>query len=39
MMDHMIDMMAGMGVIGLLIAIVLVLGAAALAKYLFFGGR
>jgi hypothetical protein len=38
MMDQMMGggMMWGMGLIGLLIIIVLVLGAAALVKYLFF---
>ncbi len=38
MMDQMMGggMMWGMGLIGLLIIIVLVLGAAALIKYLFF---
>jgi hypothetical protein len=34
MMDHMTDMMGGMAVIGILLVIVLVLGAAALIKYL-----
>jgi hypothetical protein len=40
MMDHMISggMMWGMGLIGLLAIIVLILGAAALLKYLFFSG-
>ena len=39
MMDHMIGgvMMLGMGVLGLLVIIALVLSAAALVKYLFFG--
>ncbi|MEY9717823.1 flagellar basal body-associated protein FliL [Sinorhizobium fredii] len=32
-------MMSGMGLIWLLVIVVLVLGAAALVKYLFFGGR
>jgi hypothetical protein len=38
MMDHMIGggMMLGMGLLGLLIIVVLILGAAALVKYLFF---
>ncbi len=37
MMDHMtgFGMMTGMGVIGLLVLILLVLGVAALIKYLF----
>jgi hypothetical protein len=39
-MQNMMDMMQGMGwgigVIGLLVLVVLVLGAAALVKYLFF---
>jgi hypothetical protein len=37
-MDHMMSdgMMWGMGLIGLLVVIVLLLGAAALVKYLFF---
>jgi hypothetical protein len=41
MMDHMMGggMMWGMGLIGLLVIIVLVLGAAALVKYLFFTKR
>ena len=41
MMDHMMGggMMWGMGLIGLLLLIVLVLGAAALIKYLFFDRR
>ena len=41
MIDHMMDggMMWGMGLIGLLLLIVLVLGAAALIKYLFFDRR
>jgi hypothetical protein len=41
MMDHMMGggMMWGMGPIGLLVIIVLVLGAAALVKYLFFTKR
>jgi len=32
-------MMAGMGLVWLLLAVVLVLAAAALVKYLFFSGR
>ena len=41
MMDHMMGggLMWGMGLIGLLLLIVLVLGAAALIKYLFFDRR
>jgi len=39
MMDHMMGMMWGMGLFGLLALLVLVLGAAALIKYLFFGHR
>jgi hypothetical protein len=41
MMDQMMGggMMWGMGLIGLLVLIVLVLGAAALIKYLFFDRR
>ena len=40
MMDHMMGgMMAGMGIIWLLVAVVLLLGAAALIKYLFFSRR
>jgi hypothetical protein len=41
MMDHMMGagMMWGMGLIGFLLLIVLVLGAAALIKYLFFDRR
>jgi len=41
MVDRMMDggMMWGMGLIGLLLLIVLVLGAAALIKYLFFDRR
>jgi hypothetical protein len=40
MMDQMMGgMMAGMGLIGLLVVIVLVLAAAALIKYLFFSRR
>jgi hypothetical protein len=41
MMDHTMGggMMWGMGLIGLLLLIVLVLGAAALIKYLFFDRR
>jgi hypothetical protein len=36
MMQGMSSMMAGMGVVWLLVAIVLILGIAALIKYLFF---
>ena len=39
MMDGMGWMMGGMGLVGLLLAIVLVLGIAALAKYLFSGRK
>ncbi len=39
MMEHMSGMMAGMGVFGLLGLVVLILAAAALVKYLFFGRR
>jgi len=39
MMDHMGGMMWGMGILGLLIAILLILGIAALVKYLFVGKR
>jgi hypothetical protein len=41
MMDQMMGggMMWGMGLIGLLVIVVLLLGAAALVKYLFFGKR
>ena len=41
MMDQMMGggMMWGMGLIGLLVIIVLLLGAAALVKYLFFSNR
>jgi hypothetical protein len=39
MMDSMGGMMAGMGLIGLLIVVVLLLAAAALIKYLFFNKR
>ena len=41
MMDQMMGggMMWGMGLIGLLVVIVLLLGAAALVKYLFFSKR
>lgn len=39
MMDGMGAMMGGMGLLWLLILAVLVLGAAALVKYLFFSGR
>ena len=41
MMNHMMSggMMWGMGVLWLLVVVVLVLGAAALVKYLFFSGK
>lgn len=39
MMGSSITMMAGMGLVGLLILVVLILTLAALVKYLFFGGR
>jgi hypothetical protein len=39
MMDSMGGMMAGMGLIGLLIVVVLLLAAAALIKYLLFNKR
>ena len=41
MMDQMMGggMMWGMGLIGLLVIVVLLLGAAALVKYLFFSKR
>jgi hypothetical protein len=39
MRDSMGGMMAGMGLIGLLIVVVLLLAAAALIKYLFFNKR
>ena len=39
MMHDMSGMMLGMGVVWLLVTIVLVLAAAALVKYLFFGNR
>jgi hypothetical protein len=39
MMDHMGGMMAGMGLLWLLVIVVLLLGAAALIKYLFFSKR
>jgi hypothetical protein len=39
MMDRMNAMMTGMGLISILVIIVLVLAAAALIKYLFFGKR
>lgn len=42
MMDGMMGggwMMLGMGIVWLLVVVLLVLGVAALAKYLFFGGR
>jgi hypothetical protein len=38
MMDGMGGMMTGMGLVWLLVLVVLVLAAAALVKYLFFGG-
>ncbi len=39
MMDGMGGMMTGMGVVWLLLLAMLVLGTAALVKYLFFSGR
>jgi len=36
-MDHMNDMMAGMGLVWVLAVVVLLLAGAALVKYLFFG--
>lgn len=39
MHDMMPGMMGGMGLIGVLVVIVLALGAAALIKYLFFSNR
>lgn len=36
MMQNMGSMMAGMGIVWLLVAVVLILGIAALVKYLFF---
>jgi tellurite resistance protein TehA-like permease len=39
MMDGMGGMMWGMGLLWLLLVIVLILAAAALVKYLWFGGR
>jgi hypothetical protein len=39
MMNDMGGMMAGMGLIWLLLFVVLLLGAAALIKYLFFSGK
>lgn len=39
MMDSMNAMMWGMGLGGLLVAVVLVLAAIALAKYVFFSGH
>lgn len=39
MMEGMGGMMMGMGIGWLLLLVVLVLGAAALVKYLFFSGR
>ena len=38
-MMEMHGMMWGMGFIGALVAVVLILAAAALIKYLFFGGK
>lgn len=38
MMEGMSGMMSGMGLVWLLVFVVLVLGAAALLKYLFFRG-
>lgn len=37
--DDMVEMMFGMGFIGILIIIVLLLGVAGLVKYLFFGSH
>ncbi|MEZ2142082.1 MULTISPECIES: hypothetical protein [Bradyrhizobium] len=39
MQDMMSGMMAGMGLIAVLVVVVLALGAAALVKYLFFSNR
>ncbi|MFU0504696.1 MULTISPECIES: hypothetical protein [Phyllobacteriaceae] len=39
MMEGMTGMMWGMGLVWLLAVVVLVLGAAALVKYVFFAGR
>lgn len=39
MMDCMGGMMWSMGLLGLLVVVLLVLGIAALTKYLFFGSR
>lgn len=39
MMNGMSAMMTGMGLIWLLVVVVLVLSAAALVKYLFFGSK
>jgi hypothetical protein len=39
MMEGHGPMMLGMGLLWLLLVVVLLLGAAALVKYLFFGGR
>lgn len=39
MMDGMGAMMWGMGLVWLLVAVVLILGAAALAKYIFSSGH
>jgi hypothetical protein len=36
MMQNMGSMMAGMGIVWLLVGVLLILGVAALAKYLFF---
>ena len=38
-MDGMSAMMTGMGLVWLLVVVVLVLSAAALVKYLFFGSK
>lgn len=39
MMDSMSGMMAGMGLVWAFVAILLILGVAALIKYLFFSGH
>ena len=39
MMEGHGSMMLGMGLVWLLVVVVLLLGAAVLVKYLFFGGR
>ena len=39
MMDGMSGMMSGMGLVWTLVVVLLVLGAAALIKYLFFSGH